>query len=135
MAICKCSLMGLIFFPLHAIVMSSANSWVFISGLRLMVMSLIPIKNNVGLITDPCGTPFSIITGCDRDPFALTWIDLSDRKLVMKDSILPFTFNSMRELIILILEIVSRTFSISRHTATMYSSWRKASQIFVSKFV
>ena len=77
---------------------------------------------------------FLIITGCDRDPFALTWIDLLDRKLVMKDSILPFTFNSM-ELIILVLEIVSKAFSISRHTAAMYSSLRKASQIFVSKFV
>ena len=71
MAVCKCSLMEFIFFP-HVIVMSSANSWVFIGGLRLVVMSLIPIKNGVVLITDPCGTPFLIITGCDRDPFALT---------------------------------------------------------------
>ena len=98
-------------------------------------MLLIPIKNSVVLITDPCGTPFLIITGCDRDPFALTWIDLLDRKLVMKDSILPFTFNSIRELIIMVLEIVLKAFSISRHTAAMYSSLRKASQIFVSKFV
>ena len=98
-------------------------------------MSLIPIRNSVVLITDPCGTPFLIITGCDRDPFALTWIDLLDRKLVMKDSILPFTFSLMRALIILVFEIVSKAFSISRHTADMYSSLRKASQIFVSKFV
>ena len=53
----------------------------------------------------------------------------------MKDSILSFTFNSMRELIILVLEIVSKALSISRHTATVYSSLRKASQNFVSKFV
>ena len=53
----------------------------------------------------------------------------------MKDSILPFSFNSMRALIILVLEIVSKAFSISRHTAAMYSSLRKVSQIFVSKFV
>ena len=98
-------------------------------------MSLIPIKNSVVLITDPCGTPFLIITGCDRHPFALTWIDLLDRKLVMKDSILPYTFSSMRALIILVLEIVSKAFSISRHMTAMYSSLRKASQIFVSKFV
>ena len=52
----------------------------------------------------------------------------------MKDSILPFTFNSM-ELIILVLEIVSRAFSISSHAAVMYSSLRKASQILASKFV
>ena len=63
MAVCKCSLMELIFFPPHVIVMSSANSWVFIGGFRLMVMSLIPIKNSVVLITDPCETPFLIITG------------------------------------------------------------------------
>ena len=132
MAVCKCSLMEFIFFPLHVIVMSFANSWVFIGGLRLVV---IPIKNSVVLITVPCGTPFLIITGWDRDPFALTWIDLLDRKLVMKDSILPFTFSSMRALIILVLEIVSKAFSMSRHTATVYSSLRKASQIFVSKFV
>ena len=50
----------------------------------------------------------------------------------MKDSILPFTFSSMRALIILVLEIVSKAFSISRR---LYSSLRKASQIFVSKFV
>ena len=99
-------------------------------------MSLIPIKNSVVLITNPCGIiPFLIITGCDRDPFALTWIDLLDRKLVMKDSILPYTFRSMRTLIILVLEIVSKAFSISRNMAAMYSSLRKASQIFVSKFV
>ena len=53
----------------------------------------------------------------------------------MKDSILPFTFNSIRELIIMVLEIVLKAFSISRHTAAMYSSLRKSSQIFVSKFV
>ena len=117
MAVCKCSLMEFIFFPLHVIVMSSANSWVFIAGLRL-VMSLIPIKNSVVLVTNPCGTPFLIITECDRDPFALTWIDLLDRKLIMKDSILPFTFNSM-ELIILDLEIGSKAFSISRHMAAI----------------
>ena len=73
-------------------------------------MSLIPIRYSVVLITDPCGTPFLIITGCDRDPFALTWIDLLDRKLVMKDSILPFTFSLMKALIILVLEIVSEAF-------------------------
>ena len=98
-------------------------------------MSLILIKNSVVLITDPCGTPFSIITGCDRDPFALTWIDLLGRKLVIKGSVLPFTFISKRELIILVLEIMSKAFSIWRHTAAMYSLLRKASQIFVSKFV
>ena len=59
MAVCKCTIMELIFFPLP-VIMSSANSWVFIGGLRLMVMSLIPIKNSV-LITDPCGTPFLIM--------------------------------------------------------------------------
>ena len=47
---------------------------------------------------------------CDRDTFALIWIDLLDRKLVMKDGILPFAFKSMRELIILVLEIVSKAF-------------------------
>ena len=60
MVVCKCSLMEFIFFPLHVIVMSSANSWVFIGGLRLVVMSLISIKNSVLFITDPCGTPFLI---------------------------------------------------------------------------
>ena len=53
----------------------------------------------------------------------------------MKDSILPFTFSSMRALTILVLEIMSKAFSISRYMAAMYSSLRKASQIFVSKFV
>ena len=72
---------------------------------------------------------------CDRDTFALIWIDLLDRKLVMKDGILPFAFKSMRELIILVLEIVSKAFSISRHIPAMYSSLRKASQIFPSEFV
>ena len=68
--------MELISYPLHVIVISSANSWVFIGGLKLMAMSLIPIKNSLVLIADPCGTLFLILTGCDRDPFALTWIDL-----------------------------------------------------------
>ena len=62
MVVCKCSLMELIFFPLHVIVMSSANSWVFIGDLRLMVTLLIPIKNSMVLITDPCETPFFIVT-------------------------------------------------------------------------
>ena len=54
MAICKCSFMKCKFFPLHLIVISSANKWAFIGGLmvmslipvllRLMIMSLIPIK-------------------------------------------------------------------------------------------
>ena len=48
---------------------------------------------------------------------------------------MPFTFNSTRELIILVLKIVSKAFSILRHIAAMYSSLRKASQIFVSKFI
>ena len=48
---------GAYIFPLRVIVMSSANSWVFIGGLRLMVMSLIPIKNSV-MLTDPSRTPF-----------------------------------------------------------------------------
>ena len=110
MVVCKCSLMELISFPLHVIVISSANSWVFIDGLRLMAMSLIPIKNSVVLIADPCGSSFLILTGCDRDPFTLTWIDLLalGRKLVIKGSILPLTFISKRELIILVLEIVSK---------------------------
>ena len=111
MAVSKCSLIELIFFPLHVTVKSSANSWAFIGGLWI-VMSSMPIKNTVMLIIEPCGTPFLIITRCDREPFALTWIDLLDKKLIMKDSILPFTFNSMRELIILVLEIVSKAFSI-----------------------
>ena len=58
------------FFPLHLIVISSVNNWAFIGG--LMVMSLIPIKNSVVLITDRCVSPFLIITGCDRTPFTLT---------------------------------------------------------------
>ena len=66
-----------------------------------------------------------IVTGCDRALFTLTWIDLFDRKLVMKDSILPFTFNSTRELAVLDLQIVSKAFSISRHTAVMYSGRRR----------
>ena len=53
----------------------------------------------------------------------------------MEDSILPFIFSSMRALIILVLESVSKAFSVSRHTTAMYSSLRKALQIFVSKFV
>ena len=108
MVVCKCSLMELVSFPLLVIVISSVNSWVFIGGLRLMAMSLIPINNSVVLIADPCGTSFLILTGFDRDPFALTWIDLLGGKLVIKGSILPFTFISKRELIILVLEIVSK---------------------------
>ena len=94
MAACKCSLMDRIFFPLHVIVKSSANSRAFICGLKLIVMSLIPIKNSVMLITEPCGTPFLIKTWCDSASFALIWNDLLDRKLVINNSILPFTFNS-----------------------------------------
>ena len=65
MAVYKCSFMECTLFPVHVIVMLSANNWVFIDGLKLRVMSLICIKNSVMLITDPCGTPFLIITGCD----------------------------------------------------------------------
>ena len=133
MVVCKCWFMECTFFPLHVIVMSFANNWVFIGGLRLMVISLIPIKNRVVLITDPCRTPFLIITGCNKVPFTLTWMDLFDRKLVMKDNILSFTFNCMGEFAILDFQIMSKAFSISK--AAMYSTLRKASQMLVSKFV
>ena len=61
-------------------------------------------------------------------------MDLFDRKLVMKDSILPFTFNSMREFAISNLQIMSKASSISRHTTAMYFLLRK-SQMLDSKFV
>lgn len=49
------------FFPLHRIVISSANT-LEMMGIRLEILhaSLIAIKNNVALITDPYDTLFSI---------------------------------------------------------------------------
>lgn len=52
------------------------------------------------------------------------------RMLVMKDSILLFTFNSRSTLQILDLQIVAKAFSISRNTAATYSLLRKTSHIF-----
>ena len=66
---------------------------------------------------------FFIITGFYRVPFTLTWMDLFDRKLVMKNSILPFTSYSMRVFAILHLQIVSKAFSIPEHTTAMYSMY------------
>ena len=53
----------------------------------------------------------------------------------MKDSILLFIFNSRRKLAILDVQIVSKAFSISRHTVAMYPPLRWASQMLNSKFV
>ena len=53
--------------------------------------------------------------------FTLTRMDLFDRKLVTEDSMLSFTFNSRRELTIVVLQIVSKAFSMSRHTAAKYA--------------
>ena len=53
-------------------------------------------------------------------------MDLFDRKLVMKNSILPFTSYSMRVFAILHLQIVSKAFSIPEHTTAMYSLLRMA---------
>lgn len=50
-----------IFLPVVYIVKSSANNKHLVGGLMHVVMSLIAMRNNVTLMTDPCGTPFSTL--------------------------------------------------------------------------
>ena len=69
---------------------------------------------------------FFIITGFYKVPFTLTWMDLFDRKLVMKNIILPFTSYSMSVFAIMHLQIVSKTFSIPKHTTAMSSLLKMA---------
>ena len=57
--------------------------------------------------------------GFYRAPITLTWMDLFDRKLVMKNIILPFTSYSTSVFAIMHLQIVSKTFSIPNHTTAM----------------
>ena len=75
---------------------------------------------------------FFIITGFYRAPFTLTWMDLFDRKLVMKNIILPFTSYSMSVFAIMHLQIVSKSFSIPKHTTAMSSLLRMALHVIPS---
>ena len=67
---------------------------------------------------------FFIITRFYRAPFTLTWMDLFDRKLVMKNIILPYTSYSMIVFAIMHLQIVSKAFSIPKHTTAISSLLR-----------
>ena len=69
-----------ILFPEQKIVRSSAKRSPFTGGLTGARISLIPIRKRVPLITDPCGTPFSVLMICDKVLLILTWIVQSLRK-------------------------------------------------------
>ena len=77
-------------------------------GLVLSVrMSLITIKNNVTLITEPCGTPLRIMVGLETVLFVFTWMVLFERKFVIKVRMLLFSLISVRTSMIFILGIES----------------------------
>ena len=52
---CYSSVVVFMFFPLHVRVRSSANKFPWTGGFMLLIMSLMPIKNRMTLIADPCG--------------------------------------------------------------------------------
>ena len=55
MHVCSSSIVVFIFFPLHVRGRSSANRFPWIGGFILLIASLMPIKNRMTLIADPCG--------------------------------------------------------------------------------
>ena len=70
-------------------------------------MLLITIKNNVTLITEPCGTPLRIMVGLERVPFVFTWMVMFERKFLIKIRTSPFSLILVRASMIFILGIES----------------------------
>ena len=87
------------FFPLQSSGQESLD-WSF--DVR---MSLIIIKNNVTLITEPYGTPLRIMVGLEKVLFVFTWMVLFERKFLIKVRMLRLIL--VRASMIFILEIES----------------------------
>jgi hypothetical protein len=68
------------------------------------------IKNNVTLMTDPCGMPFSVVYMLDISLSALACIMRLFRKFFKKRNILPFIFFLWIILIILLRHAMSYAF-------------------------
>ena len=81
--VCSSLIVVFMFFPLHVRMRSSANRFPQTGGFILLIMSLMPIKNRVTLIADPCDTPFCIMVGLERCPLILTWMYLFFRKFFL----------------------------------------------------
>ena len=78
-----------------------------IGSLMLIRMSLITVTNNLTLIIEPYGTLLWIMAGLKRVPFVFTWMDLFERKFLIRGSVLPFNLILIRALMFFILGIES----------------------------
>ncbi|CAI6348222.1 unnamed protein product [Macrosiphum euphorbiae] len=80
-AVWRSATVVLILAPLQYMLQSSANSVHFMGGFMLLNMSLMATRNNVTLIDDPCGSPFSMSRCSESVLPSFTWIFRSRRKL------------------------------------------------------
>jgi len=108
------------FVPLQRMLQSSEKMVYFIGGGILSNMLFIATRERVTLMTEPWGTPFSVVWVVDNVSSILVWNDLSCKKLVMNLVIFPVMFHSRRIRSTLCLQTISYAFVKSSATRIVY---------------
>ena len=99
---------------------SAYNEYLTFEGQSLNI-EFTTIEKRVGLITDPCGTPFDVVNVDEKLFWILTLKDLEFKNDWMKTARLPLIFRSRNISISPLCQTESKALDISRNTAIQTS--------------